>query len=366
MSLPKISLKASQAFNPPSFGGENAQGQVKAGSGPAFNDGGELNAYDRKDAVNQLRSVLSFMANTDEGSITRHAKTMTANDRSEYFQALHTALQQGDEGMRIVGQELLNPIREVLDYEGFSRKVLAVREVGPGEIPRYDRDAYVTAWVIGNDGITPESRVSGRYYYPPEFLVTANVTLAIQDIYQMQYDALARSQDRAKQAIEFREDSACINLVDSASTTVNDVTYCTQFDWNALMDLKYQVEKNRLPCDKFLINLSETRDMLKYINYQHFDPVTMREVVLSGYIGNIAGVQIVASAGNGIFEPVPAGTVYAVSRPEYVGGMPIRVPLQSEPTNRFLLGEPIKGWFFYEMISQVVLNPRGVAKAVKL
>jgi hypothetical protein len=266
----------------------------------------------------------------------------------------------------MVGQELLNPIREVLDYDGYSRKVLAPREIGPGEIPRYDRDAYTTAWVVGPDGITPESRVTGRYYYPPEFMVTAYATLSITDIYQMQYDSLARTQDRTAQATMFKEDSALINLLDTASTTINEPVYVTNFDWNALFNLRYQIEKNRLPCDKFLINMSEIRDMMIYINYQHMDPVTMRELILKGYIGNIAGVQIIANAGNGIFEPVPPGTVYAVSRPEYVGGMPIRVPLQTEPINRFLLGEPIKGWFFYEMISQVVLNPRGVAKAVKL
>jgi hypothetical protein len=366
-----ISLRASQAFNPPGYGGETPQGSILPGSDPAFNAQGELNAYSKKDAVNQLRSVLDFMSrNASQGTMSAIAQaedqTRTAEQRAQYFQALEEAFRSGEEGMRIVGQELLNPIREVLDYEGFARKVLAPREIGPGYIPRYDRDVYVTAWTIAPDGITPESRVQGKYVYPAEFLVTAQVTIDIRDLYQMQYDALARGQDRARQAIEFKEDSAAVNLLDTASTTVNSITYVTSFDWNALMDLKYQIERNRLPCDKFLINLSELRDMLKFINYQHFDPITMREIVLSGHIGNIAGVQLYASAGNGIFEPVPAGTVYAVSRPELVGGMPIRVPLQSEPTNRFLLGEPIKGFFFLEMISEIILNPRGVAKAVKL
>ena len=353
---PNISLRAAQTFNPPAAGGSRE---------PAFNNKGELNAYDFKDTVTQLTNVLTHLAAQKEGPTTAFARHASANERAEYFSALNDALSQGDEGMRIVGQELLNPIREILDYEGFARKVLAPREVGPGEIPRYDRDAYITAWVIGRDGITPESRVQGRYFYPVEFLVTARPTVEIQDIYQMQYDVLARAQDRARQAVEYQEDRACVNLLETSSTTVNDITYVTQFDWNALMDLKYQVEKNRLPVDKFLINLSESRDILKYVTNEHFDPVTQREIILQGYLGNILGIQLIASAGNGLFEPVPAGTVYAVSRPEYLGGMPIRVPLQSEPINEFLLGNAVKGWFFFEMISEVVLNPRGVAKAVK-
>lgn len=360
-----VSLK-SATFNPPSFGGENAWGKPTAGEGLAFDDKGELNAYSRNDAITQLRSVLYHMASAQEGPMTRQAKTATAEQKGQYFAALQDALNShGEQGMRIVGQELLNPVREIIDFEGLSRKVWAPREVGPGEIPRYDRDVYVTAWTVARDGVTPESKVTGRFVFPPEFLVSADVIVDLRDIYTMQYDVLARSQDRARQAIEYREDTATVNLLDTASTTVNDVVYSTQFDWNALMDLKYQIEKNRLPCDKFLINLAETRDMLKYINYQHMDPVTMREVIMRGYIGNIAGVQLIASAGNGLFEPVPAGTVYACSRPEYLGGMPVRIPLTSEPINKFLMGLPEKGWFFYEMIGMVVLNPRGVAKAVK-
>lgn len=367
IEFPQLPSLRQAAFDPAMYGGERADGTVIPGSGKVFNASGELNAYDRRDALMQMRAVVDSMLQNQsaQGPFQRRGKTLTAQQRSEYIAAVHDAF-QSEEGIRIVGQELLNPIREVLDYEGNARKIFAPREVGPGEVPRYDRDAYITAWTIAQDGITPESHVVGNYFYPSEWVVSAYATLSIQDIYQMQYDALARAQDRAKQAVEFQEDRAGVNLLDAASTTANDVTYVTQFDWNAFVDLKYQIEKNRLPVDKFWINLAETRDILKYVDYKHFDPMTQREIVLAGYIGNLGGVQLIASAGNGIFEPVPPGTVYAVSRPEYVGGMPIRVPLQSEPTNKFLLGEPVKGWYLYEMISQVVLVPRGVAKAVKL
>lgn len=363
--LPKLNLKATE-FNPSGYGGENADGTIKHSASPVFNDSGELNAYDRRDALMQVRSIVDAMLSAQTlPTFQRHARTLTAEQRKEYVETVKEAL-QSHEGMVLVGQELQNPIREVLDYEGFARKVFVPRDVGPGEIPRYDRDLYPVAWVVGVDGITPESMPVGRYFYPPEWTVTANIMLHVQDIYQLQYDAIARAQDRAKQAIQYQEDRSCVNLIDTASTVVNDIVYSSTFDWNALIDLRWQVEKNRIPCSKFLINLAETRDILKYVNYQHFDPVTMREVILAGYLGQIAGVQLVASAGNGIFEPVPPGTVYAVSEPQYLGGMPIRVPLQSEPTNKFLLGEAKKGWFLFETISQVVLNPRGAAKAVKL
>lgn len=364
--MAKISLNASN-FNAPSYGGEDTHGKIKAGDGQVFNDKGELNAYDKQDAVRQLAATIQNLMATGGGvsKVASQSKIYaSATDRAEYFNTLKSAIDSGPEGMKIAGETLLNPIREILDYEGFARKCLAVREIGPGEIPRYDRDIYPVAWVVARDGITPESHITARYFYPEEFLVTANINIDIRDIYQMQYDSLARSQDRARQAVEYREDAAFINVIDAASTTVNDIVYPSTWDWSGLIDLKYEVEKNRIPCDKFLFNMAEVNALLKNLNYQHIDPITTREIVLNGYIGNIAGVDIIVSAGNGYFEPVPSGTVYALSRPEYVGGMPIRIPLQSEPINKFFIGEPVKGWFLYEMIGQVVLNPRGVAKAV--
>jgi len=37
----------------------------------------------------------------------------------------------------------------------------------------------------------------------------------------------------------------------------------------------------------------------------------------------------------------------------------------AEPANKFVFGEPRYAWLFYELISQVVINPRGVALGTK-
>jgi hypothetical protein len=45
--------------------------------------------------------------------------------------------------------------------------------------------------------------------------------------------------------------------------------------------------------------------------------------------------------------------------------MPIRVELFSEPVTQFLEGKATRGWLWYELISQVVINPKGVSKGQK-
>ena len=91
------------------------------------------------------------------------------------------------------------------------------------------------------------------------------------------------------------------------------------------------------------------------------DPVTQRELIMAGFIGTILNAQIITTAGTQTFEILQPGQVKAVTAPEYLGGMPIRVELFSEPVNEFMLGKPRQGWFWYELISQVLVNAAGVS-----
>jgi hypothetical protein len=76
--------------------------------------------------------------------------------------------------------------------------------------------------------------------------------------------------------------------------------------------------------------------------------------------------MIITTAGTQTYEILQPGHVVAVTAPEYLGGMPVRVELFSEPVNEFVLGKPRQGWFWYELISQVLVNPAGVSIGTKL
>jgi hypothetical protein len=267
-------------------------------------------------------------------------------------------------GFARVGQELLNPIREVIDYEGWARKILTVRPVHRGEVVKYDRDVFVLAWVIGEDGQTPESAVGGEHFYPPEFEVTALPTLELRNIFQAQYDIIARTQDRARQAIEYQEDVACKRLLEMAATTVNKVIGFSALDLSSIEQLRLQVERHRLIADKILINRAELSDIINLI--PQVDPVTQRTLFMLGYVGQIYNMSIVVSAGVNTFEVVLPGEVYVTTLPEYLGGMPVRVELTSQPVNMFWTGRAAQGWFWYSLLSMIVINPAGVAKGIKI
>jgi hypothetical protein len=357
--------KTNEEFNPKDFGPADKSGrrQVSA-SNTVFNAKGELNASSKAEAFDKISGILNGVSNgTYQTTTTASAPDMQDEDAFNLIRQAFADPQS--EGFRMLGQGLLNPIKEIIDYEGLARKVWAPRTVKAGEVIRYDKDPFVVAFQIAEDGQTPQSVVEGRYIYPSEFEVTCFESIEIKDQFRAQFDILARMQDRARQAVEKAEDTAMVNILQAGGNQANPTTFFPSLNLAALESMRYQIERHRLVCDKFIINRQEVSDLVNVLSMQ-VDPVTLRELIMGGYIGTVLNADIITTAGVNSFEILDPGSVIAVTKPEYLGGMPIRVELMSEPISEAVNGLPRKGWFFYELLSMVLINPAGVALGRKL
>lgn len=349
----------SGAYNPRAFGGRDSiRGAVPSAENRLFNKEGHINADNKKDALQQIAYLLQNVTKTaaSRDAFAQGHNKLAAEERRKVL----AAAMQDPEGFAILGQELLLPIKDIVDYEGWARKVYRVRPLAQGELFRIAKDVRATAWVIGQDGQAIESRLHGKYVQPSEFKIAAFPTVDIEDIFQMNFDVLDRAQDTARQEIELEEDKRGQALLDTAGRTINTVTTYATLGISALEDVRYQVERHRLVVEKFLINRQELSDIVKTMSTQ-VDPVTERELILAGYVGNLLNAQILTAAGTGVEEVVPAGTFYACTGPEYMGEMGVRVELFSEPFNQFSMRRLIKGWAFGEILGFAIPNPRAVA-----
>jgi len=356
--------KTGEPFNPMDLGPKRRSGQRSVSASKMFNSQGEINASSKADAFQKISALIDGLAEGDYQVEKRSAYDDMGHEQAQAV--LKEAFSDTtSEGFRLVGQGLLNPIKEVIDYEGLARKLWAPRTVKAGEIVRYDKDPFVTAWQIAEDATTAESVVTGSYVYPPEFEITTYPSLEIKDKFRAQFDLLARVQDRARQAIEYQEDLAAMNILSAGGNQANITTNFAVLNLAALESMRYQIERHRLICDKFIIHRQEVSDLVNTVSAQ-VDPVTQRELIMAGYIGNILNALIVTTAGTNTYEILQPGEAKAVTSPEYLGGMPIRVELFSEPVNQFMIGNPRQGWFFYELISMCLINPAGVALGQRL
>jgi hypothetical protein len=348
-------------FNPQRFDTDSSK---QASNRRMFNSKGEVNADSKQDALTQIYHLLNNVTkkNADKLSFHTPESKVSADDRRKVLAA---ALNDpSGQGFHVVGQELALPIKAILDYEGFSRKIYRVRKLGQAELFRIPKDVRSVAYIIGQDGQTPEARMKTKWITPEEFKITSFPSIDIQDIYQMNFDVLDRAQDTARQEIETQEDKAGIDLINTVSTAVNDVTTFATLGITAFEDVRFQVERHRLLVEHFLINRAELSDIVKNMSTA-VDPVTERELILAGYIGNVLNAQILTTAGIGVEEVIPAGTFYACTGPDYLGEMGERISLFSEPFNKYAVRETVKGWAFVEMVGFGIPNAKAAAKGSK-
>lgn len=342
---------------------EGVRRAVAAKTGRLFDRQGELNGWDKKDVMTQASYL---MGNVAQGNTApRMARQASAQERDDRRRVIAAAAQDpSGEGFAILGQELLLPIKDLVDYEGWARKIYRVRPLAQGELFRIAKDVRASAWVIGQDGQAIESRMYGKYIQPSEFKIASFPTVDIEDLYQMNYDVLDRAQDTARQEIELEEDKRGLALIDTAARAVNTVTTFGTLGVAALEACRLQVEQNRLVVTKFLVNRIDVSDVFTSMA-QAIDPVSQRELLLAGYWGNFYGAMVITAAGTGVEQVVPAGQFYAVTDPEYMGEMAIRTELFSEPFNKYPMKELVKGWAFAEIIGFGIPNARACAVAVR-
>lgn len=347
-------------FNPARYTREKS-----AAAGRMFDANGQINAYDKKDALVQANHLLNSVTKKNANSLSMTSAADSGMDLEEQRRVLVAAMQDPTgHGFQVIGQELALPIKAILDYEGFARKIYRVRKLGQAELFRVPKDVRSVAYIIGQDGQTPEARIKTKYITPPEFKITSFPVVDIDEIYQANFDILQRAQDTARQEIELQEDKAAINLLDRAATTINNTTTFASLGIGAFEDVRFQVEQHRLLVENFLINRAEVSDIVKNMSTA-VDPVTERELILAGYIGNILNAQILTAAGTGVEETIAAGSFYATTGPDYLGEMGERIELFSEPYNKYALNETVKGWAFIEKVGFVIPNAKAAAKGMK-
>jgi len=352
----------SRNYNPQPYGGvSSSTGQPIPGDGRMFDGRGEVNAWSKEDALRQAVYLLNTVAKQPAGiQAFRKESPLSKESRRDILAQAYN--DPTGEGFRIISQAMLGPVLSIVRYEGWSRKIWRQRPLQPGEFFRIPRDVNAVAWIVQGDGAAYLSQVRGRYVVPGEFKVAGFVEVDIMDILQMNFDIFDRGQDLIRQDIERKEDQASIGLLTRVAQTVNPITAYAVLGVAALETVRFQVERWHLTVDKFLINRAELSDIVITMRAA-VDPVTHRELLLAGYIGNALNCQIITSAGTGVQEVVPAGTFFAVTPGEYLGDMGERLSLYSEPFNQLHEGRMVKGMAYCEVIGIGSGNTRAAARS---
>lgn len=261
-------------------------------------------------------------------------------------------------GRMQLAQSMVQPLRNYRDYEAVGRRAFMVDELQEGALPYYDKDVDTTAFVIGEEGQDVVRVAKGDRVFVPLFEIAANPMIPMTQIKQRRYDVESRVKTKVKTDIFKQEDIKIFGLFDAMVTSVShpnaiipiaaaDVT----IDHFSLA--MSQIESwGNVRAARVFMNQANMK-ILRKVGKDYFDPATTNELLKTGFIGTIFGMEIHTS------PVIPTDKIYFTAESEFFGFMPIMQDLMvlaaDDPKTRQI------GFSVWIQEGILVHNPKGLS-----
>lgn len=337
-------------------------GKVEAGQG-AFEDArGEINAYDKKDLTNKIRAMVHAASS---GQIESHHEFDAK--RSQLVEAAMS--DATGQGWQVVGEVMADEIMETMGRDGFLRKVLARKDLKKGETGRLTvRKKDVLGFSAVSDSGATTSFINQMYVYPDEFYVKAHILIEDRELQQSPNDLLEDKYIDGLEQLMVKEDQILKSLLDAAAPSYNDVAGFVSFTPAVFQAAKNQIESWALPCSTAILSIDLLNDVLTDPEFStYFDPVSKRELIMSGTVGAFFGVNIITDGFRyDTLRVLNPGQFYFLAPPNTLGAQVVRQDVMTAPINLYLIGKPSRGWYMHKIEGQSIVNGRAVVAGTRL
>ena len=175
-----------EASKVPRYAGENSKGEVQTGAeGSMFNSKGEMNAWDKADAINQSAYAATQMSKVRGAAAVKKAVELSTEER----QALIAMAYSDNPADRLkFAQNSISLVYDRLDYIGFTPDILQQIELGMGVIPAVEHDINVPAVIVAEDAKTLKTAIVGNRTFFEEFELTSFPTVSIKEVNQRSFN----------------------------------------------------------------------------------------------------------------------------------------------------------------------------------
>jgi hypothetical protein len=329
-----------------------------------FDNNGETNAWDKKDAARKLRH---FAAKASSGELRREGleSFVPKNERHQVLVAAYH--DQSGEKWAALGAGVVQLIEERQQREGLVRKLLNVNPLNVGEEPKINMTKKVAEAVIATSEASVEYQVvRNNRVYPTELSLVANLRVSNLDLQQASGDHLEEMYNQGYEAILVREDRLWKMAADKlADTGVNPtILLGTPLTPALLSQIKNQLTGQGLPVGAMVMASDFWDDMLGNPGfYDLYDPVTRYNLIQDGTIGTIFGMPIITdSFRDPDFRVLNIGEMYVTAAAEFSGGYTDRGGIEATAVDGAQTGSDSKGWFLRESFSLGLINPKSIVR----
>lgn len=333
-----------------------------------FGRGGELNASNNIDAI---QSFANLMAEVAAGRVKfqdpnlAETATMTSAERRDLLAT--TYYDQTTAAWAETGAAIGATLYETATREGFMRRFLEKGDLQQGSIPRVQVRFQNVQAIVATSATTAQPQLAEqKYIYPPEFYIMGNVRVEERDIAQGAPDIMDDTYAKAIEQVNVQEDRSYISLLDKTVGGANPMFLLSGGMTPAnIAAARTPILTWGLPAEHLLLSADFWTDIAgnaaAFGNL--FSPVTQYELVQTGFIGTLLGMGITT---DGFRDPqqrvLASNDMYIISSAVNHGAFTDRGPVNSKPIDTYPDGIPARGWFFYELLTQTVVNSRSVVK----
>lgn len=260
-------------------------------------------------------------------------------------------------GRQRLAASMIQPLRRRRDYSSVGRKAFWVDILPDGALPIYDKDASVTAYVVGEEGANIIAVQKPKRVMFPLFEIAANPEVQLTEVKARRFDLIERAVDLGKAEIQAEEDRkvfATMNAVASDATTPNPaITVTGNLTSNVMIDAMANIQRSDIRLANIFMNAKDYSDIMKW-DRDVLDPVTQADLLKTGLMAKLWGANVIVS------RIVAEGTVYMCGEPEFLGRIPVRTELTvlsaDDPKNRLI------GFSMFENLGIGAFNPSAIVK----
>lgn len=222
-----------------------------------------------------------------------------------------------------------------------------VHHVPQGAPMWYDKDPQFSAIKISERGGVPIEEVYGNRVVVEPFPIAVLIRIPVLEVAVRRFDILDREQVRARAEMAEIEDDEVFKVLTAgaqaagSSNAVVTGAAATNLTKDNLSAAYAEVEDNDAPVANVVMRANQYRAIRNFTGTD-FDPVTRRELLKTGYMGDLWGARIRIS------KKMVNNQVLVLADPEFLGVISVRIDLDQmeAPQPQFLQ----YGWVFFEYI----------------
>lgn len=321
-----------------------------------------------------MRNLNSLMQASASGQV-REMQAATAKEelraKAEKQEALANAMTSNDTQVQQALAEVIgDQIYETLGRSGFARKFLTVKPLGMGDthkIPVITPD--VTAYYTSGNSDVPASQIRQNYIYPTTFEILAKVLINNIELATSPVDLLDIKYNQALEQMLVAEDKVFKKFSDEASTAHNEQVFFSTLTPTILASIRTQIDtQGGIPVNGSLISADIWADIIAESEFQSFySPVEKHEIVLTGRLGTLMGMDIVTDGFRiPTLKVLDQGSVYVYGIPDTLGQIGQYGQMQVTAIDQAVIGMAKKGWMLYNVIDMTIANSRAVVRGQRV